>query len=445
MEQGASGLKSRDSLKAIFRPASIAVVGASANPEKWGFKILKNILDAGFQGPVYPINPKAGEILGLRSYRSVNEIEAQVDLAVVIIPAPAVPEAIEECGQKGIKGAIVITGGFSEAGPEGAELERRLAEIAARWGLRVVGPNCQGVNHPHHSLCASWPLIQDKGEMAIISQSGTIGAAFMDWASLDRLGFSAFVSLGNRADIDEADLIEYFSADGDTRVIALYLEGVKDGARFLEAARGCPKPIVVLKPGRTEQGRRAAESHTRSLAGRDEIYEAVFRQRRIHRASNLEELYDFSKALAYLPCPRGKKILIVTSSGGSGVLATDVAALEGLEVASLPGELAGRLRAELPSHFVISNPFDLTGDADARLYQKVVEAASPYYDAIVLIFGDPLPGASEVVTQEPPQVVIYLGGADVERRERELFHLKKIPVFPTPERGIRALSQLVKY
>lgn len=438
------GLRDPDSLNPVFRPNSIAVIGASSSPEKWGFKILKNILDAGFKGPVFPINPKAEEVLGLRCYRSVRDIEGEVDLAVVIIPAPAVPGAIEECGQKKIKAAIVITGGFRETGTKGEELERALVEAAARWGVRVIGPNCQGVNHPHHGLCASWPLIKDKGEIAIISQSGTVGAAFMDWASMDKLGFSVFVSLGNRADVDEADLIHYFSRDENTRVISLYLEGVKDGPKFIEAARACKKPIVVLKPGKTEEGQRAAESHTKALAGRDEVYEAVFRQLGIHRARDLEEFYDFSKALAYLKRPQGKRVLIVTSSGGSGVLATDVAAMEGLDVAPLPESLAAKLRAELPSHFVISNPFDLTGDAEAGLYKKVIEVASPHYEALFLIFGDPLPGVSEVVGKEPPQVVVYLGGADVERRERELFHLKKVPVFPTPERGVRALSQLVK-
>jgi acetyltransferase len=433
------------SLTPLFRPARIAVVGASTNPEKMGFQIFRNILDAGFSGEVLPVNPKGEVILGFPSVRSAGEIPEGTDLAVVIIPAKLVPSTILQMGERKVRSAIVITGGFAEAGEDGAALQEELVQNAARCGIRLIGPNCQGVNYPYHGLCASWPLITRRGEIAIVSQSGTVGAALSDWASEDKLGFSAFVSMGNRADVDEADLVAFFADDPNTKVIALYIEGVKDAGKFLSAVRQCGKPIVIFKAGRTERGRKAAESHTRSLAGKDEIYDAVFRQYGVHRASTLEELYDVSKALAYLPPPPGPKTLIVTSSGGAAIIATDVAEEEGFRIASLPPGLATRLREILPAHCIVGNPLDLTGDTDAERYRKVLSAADGYYDVVMTIFGDPIPGASDVVRPGKCDLVAYLGGADVEREERGKMHEKKIAVFPTPERAVRALSCYARF
>jgi acetyltransferase len=427
-------------LQPLFCPRRIAVIGASANPEKMGFQIYRNIRDAGFPGEILPVNPKGETILGTTSVKSVGDLPEGVDLAVVIIPAKHVPATILQLGERKVRAAIVISGGFAESGEEGAALQEELVRNAARSSIRLVGPNCQGVNYPYHNLCASWPLITRRGEMAFVSQSGTVGAALSDWASEDGLGFSAFVSMGNRADVDEADLIDFFAADPNTRVVALYIEGVKDAAKFLAAVRKCRKPIVIFKAGRTERGRQAAESHTRSLAGSDAIYDAVFRQFGIHRAATLEELYDFAKALAYLPAPAGPRMLIVTSSGGSGIIATDVAEEEGFRVVPLPAALADQLRAILPSHCIVGNPLDVTGDTDADRYRKVLTAAEDHYDVVMAIFGDPIPGASAVMRPGPCHLVAYLGGADVERAERRLLHEKRIAVFPTPERAVRALA-----
>jgi acyl-CoA synthetase (NDP forming) len=434
-----------DSLQALFRPNRLAVIGASAKPEKMGFQIFKNILDAGFGGQVIPVNPKGETILGVPSVKSIDEIPSGTDLAVVIIPAASVPGAILQLGERKVRAAVVITGGFAESGTEGARLQAEVAENASRCGIRVVGPNCQGVNYPYHGLCASWPLITHRGAMAIASQSGTVGAALADWAAQEKLGFSAFVSMGNRVDVDESDLIEFFASDPNTKVISLYIEGVKDAKRFLIAVRKCRKPIVIFKAGRTEQGRKAAESHTRSLAGKDEIYDAVFRQFGIHRAATLEELYDFSKALAYVPPPGGPQMLIVTSSGGSAIIATDVAEENGFRVSPLPRPLASRLREILPSHCIIGNPLDLTGDTDAERYRQVIAASRDDYDVVMTIFGDPIPGASEIMEPGRPELVAYLGGADVERAERLLLHEKKIAVFPTPERAVEGLSCHVRF
>jgi acetyltransferase len=433
------------SLTPLFRPGRIAVIGASSNPEKMGFQIFRNILEAGFSGDVLPVNPKGEVILGRSSVRSAGEIPEGTDLAVVIIPAKLVPATILQLGERKVRSAIVITGGFAEAGEEGAALQDDLVRNAHRCGIRLIGPNCQGVNYPYHGLCASWPLITRRGEIAIVSQSGTVGAAFSDWASEDRLGFSAFVSMGNRADVDEADLIGFFADDPNTKVIALYIEGVKDAGKFLAVLRKCRKPVVIFKAGRTERGRKAAESHTRSLAGKDEIYDAVFRQYGVHRAATLEELYDFSKALAYLPPPPGPKTLIVTSSGGSAIIATDVAEEEGFRVAALPPDLAGKLKEILPAHCIVGNPLDLTGDTDADRYRKVLSAAEGHYDVVMTIFGDPIAGAAEVVRPGKCDLVAYLGGADVEREERGKMGEKKIAVFPTPERAVKALSCFARF
>ena len=428
------------SLIPLFRPSRIAMLGASANPEKLSFQIFRNLKEAGFGGEVLPVNPKGEIIHGVPSLRSAAEIPAGTDLAVVMIPAKLVPGAMLELGERKVKAAIVITGGFAEAGTDGATLQQQVAENAARCGIRVVGPNCQGVNYPYHGVCASWPLLTRRGDMAIVSQSGTVGAALIDWASEDHLGFSAFVSMGNRVDVDEADLISFFSDDPNTKVIALYIEGVKDAKKFLAAVRNCKKPVVILKAGRTERGRKAAESHTRSLAGRDEIYEAVFRQNHIHRAMDLEELYDFSKALAYLPPPPGPRTLILTSSGGSAILATDVLEENGFRVTSLPEEVAVKLREFLPPHCIVGNPLDLTGDANAAWYRRALEAADGHFDVVMTIFGDPIPGVSEILRPGKCELVAFLGGADVEREERGKMHERKIAAFPTPERAVKAMA-----
>jgi acetyltransferase len=427
----------------LFHPESVAVIGASESTGKLGHEILKNLIDGGFPGALYPINPKSERILGLSCFKNVRDVPGKVDLAVVIIPARFVSQTIRECGEKGVKGAVVISGGFSEAGAEGEALQNELAEAAREAGVRVVGPNCQGINSPYHPMCASWPLLTRKGRVAVISQSGTVGAAMMDWFSVEGLGVSAFVSLGNRADIDEIDLIEYFEADPNTRVIAAYLEGVKDAVRFQKVLSELKKPLVVLKSGRTPKGKVAAESHTKSLAGADAIYSSLFKRLGVCRAETIEEFYDFAKALAYLEPPKGNSILYITTSGGAAILATDAAEQEGLDVAPLPPRLAQEIEGVIPAHAIRGNPLDLTGDADAGMFREVIQRARPHYDTLGIIFGDPIVDASQVVTPGANELVIYLGGAEVEREERLRMHQKGIPVYPTPERGIRALSQVL--
>ncbi|MCX5833817.1 MAG: acetate--CoA ligase family protein [Deltaproteobacteria bacterium] len=433
-------------LDAIFKPKSVALIGASNTPGKLGYDVLYNLINAGLQGPIYPINPKADEILGLKVYKDIASTPSPADLAVFLIPSRMVAGAIEECGRAGVKAAVVVTGGFAEAGEEGEKLQAELAAKAKQYGVRVIGPNCQGVNSPYSNLCASWPLITTRGRIAFVCQSGTVGAALIDWASQEHLGFSAFVSLGNRADVDESDCIQYFNEDPATKVIALYVEGVKRPYVFMESLSKAAKPVVILKAGRTARGKVAAESHTKSLAGSDEIYNAIFRRYKVYRADNLEELYDFSKALAYMEKPEGKRLLHISSSGGAAILAIDEAEKYGLESPAPSQALKEKLRAFLPAHCGVSNPIDLTGDAitDPTLYSRSIETAKSDYDTSVVIFGDPIHGASDIVTGKG-ELVVFCGGADVEREEVALMHKKGIPVFPTPERGVRALAQFFAF
>ncbi|MFA7465626.1 MAG: acetate--CoA ligase family protein, partial [Syntrophales bacterium] len=439
-------MDSNSGLDAIFQPGSVALIGASGTPGKLGYDILYNLIHAGFEGPIFPINPKADQLLGLTAFKDIGSTPSPADLAVIVIPSRMVNDAVEQCGKAGVKAAIIVTGGFAEAGHEGELLQEELARTGRKYGVRLIGPNCQGVNSPHHKLCASWPLLTTRGGMAFIAQSGTVGAALMDWASEEEIGVSVFVSLGNRADVDESDCINYFNRDPNTRVISLYVEGVKRPAAFMQALAEARKPVVVLKSGRTARGRVAAESHTKSMAGSDEIYNAIFSRFRVHRADTLEELYDFSKALAYMKKPPGKRLLHISSSGGAAILAIDEADKLGF-VSPAPGAaLVERLRRFLPAHCGTSNPIDLTGDAitDPSLYSKVIAEAKSEFDASVVIFGDPIHGASDIVTGEN-EVIVFCGGADVEREESRLMHRKGIPVYRTPERGIKALYQFFRF
>ncbi|MBN2322247.1 MAG: CoA-binding protein [Spirochaetes bacterium] len=437
-------------LDAVFNAKSVAVVGASQNPEKTGHIILRNIIDGGFGGEIYPINPKGEEILGARCYSTLSEVDGEIDVVVIVVPAKFVPGVMEEAGKKRVKGAVVISGGFSEIGNE--ELQEEVVRIAAEHGVRVIGPNCQGFNYTPNHLCASWPLVRKQGPIAVISQSGTVGATLEMWAEDDEIGISSFVALGNKCDVSETDLIEFFAEDPNTKVISLYIEGVKDGRVFMDTVTRArrKKPIVVLKPGKTHKGMRAVQSHTHSIAGKDEIFDAVCKQTGIVRANDITELYDYSKALGFLKKPAGNRLLIVTSSGGCGIIATDTAEEGGIDIVGLSDGLKKSLTEALPSQCVVQNPLDLTGDTPAERYKESVEIAlaEGKIDAFLLIFGDPIPGACEVVKDlksrtKKPIVVSYLGGGEIEREEGKRLHQNGTPVFQTPERAVRALCVLL--
>ncbi len=440
-------------LDPLFNPRSVAVVGASRTPGKLGYEILKNIIDAGFKGKIYPVNPKADEVLGLKCYHSIAEIPDPVDLAVVVIPARFVPATVKEAVQKGVKGFVVISGGFREVGGEGVELERELVSVVREAGAKLIGPNCQGVNNPHAGLCATWPLAMKKGPVAVVSQSGTVAAFMATGLESEGIGMSKFAALGNKADVDEVDMLNYLADDPDTGVVALYLEGTTRGRELREALRRCSskKPVVVIKAGKTKAGAEAVASHTGTLAGSAEVYEAVFRQTGAISVETLEEFFDAAKALAFFKPPRGPRVMVITSSGGSGILAADAIESRGMELAKLSEDVLNRLRDELPYFCVIRNPLDLTGSAYAELYDKALEITRDYdgIDSYILIFGDPIPGAFEVVKKhieatDKPILVSYLGGGEVEKEELRKFYEAGVPVFPTPERAVVALHALWK-
>jgi acetyl coenzyme A synthetase (ADP forming)-like protein len=441
-------------IRLFFEPDSVAVIGASRDPSKTGHVILKNIVEGGYKGRIYPINPSANEILGLKCYKSVLEVPENIDLAVVVVPARLVPSVIDELGVKKVKAAVIISGGFRETGTqEGRRLEEELKNKAISNNVRVLGPNCQGVNNPHVGLCASWPLIRSRGPLAIVSQSGTIAAAFELWAEEEGIGVSKMAALGNKIDVDETDLLEYLRDDAETRAIAMYIESIRDGRRFLRVATetSLKKPVVVLKSGRTPSGVRAVASHTGSLAGSYAIYYSAFRKAGIAVADTIEELYDIAKGLALLPRTDGERIQIVTSSGGSGIVSVDYAEMLGLRLASLEESSRESLRSELPTHCIVGNPLDLTGDADAERYDKVLKVLvkDPNIDVILTIFGDPIPGASEVIKKwfnsGKTIVPVYIGGGSVEVVERRKMHESRIPTFKTPERAVKVVKALVDY
>ncbi|MBP8857736.1 MAG: CoA-binding protein [Anaerolineaceae bacterium] len=436
-------------MDSFFNARTVAVVGASTNPDKLGHVILANILFGGYTGRVYPINPKEKEILGSAVLSSIDEIPEKLDLVVIVVPAALVPGVLRQAAAKGAGAAIIISGGFREAGRN--DLEKELLEISVETGIRIIGPNCQGINYIPNKLCASWPLITLEGSMAVISQSGTVAATIAGWAEEEGWGISTAVSLGNQIDVNETDLLNALAGDDTIKSIALYLEGAKDGRKFLAASENliANKPLIVLKSGRTAGGQRAAASHTKSLAGRDEIFDAACRQTGVVRANDIESLYDMSKALASLQVSGGNRLMVITSSGGSGILAVDNAEKHGLSVPPLPEAVVAELRhAEIPANATLANPLDLTV-ATAQEFKNALRVLmqEDLADLYLLIFGDPIPGAAGTAAWLRDQIgsrvaVAYLGGGLVEKEERVILHQAGIPVFPTPERAVVALGSV---
>jgi len=319
-------------IEALFRPKSIAVIGASEKPGKIGHAIMRNLVEYGYEGKIYPVNIKGVEIrVGNRvfkSYRSILDVPDEVDMAIIVVPAKFVPGVVEEAGKKGVKVLPIISSGFGELGPEGKKVEEQLVKTARKYGMRILGPNIFGVVYTPEKLNATFgPTDVLPGPLALISQSGALGIALMGWTILEKVGLSAVVSVGNKSDIDDADLLEFFKEDENTKAILIYMEGVKDGRRFLEVAKQVSKvkPIVVIKAGRSERGAKAAASHTGSLAGSDKIYDAAFKQAGIIRAYTIGEAFDYARTLSNLPEPGGENLVIITNGGGIGVMATDAA------------------------------------------------------------------------------------------------------------------------
>ena len=377
-------------LKLVFEPSSIAFLGATNNPFKWGFRIFANIVNGGFQGKLYPINPTKQEILGRKVYKTVGEIPEIPDLAVIVIPPPGVPAVLRECADKGIKAVVVITAGFAEVDRQGEKLQQEMVEIAQRVGVRFIGPNTDGIVNPHHKLYAEMPpIFPYAGPISIVSQSGNIVGTMMRLAIDSGFGCAKCISSGNEADLHAEDYIRYLADDPQTRVILSYVEGFKDGSRFFEAAKEVTrkKPIVMLKTGETPAGAIAAKSHTASLAGMDTVVDAMCQQSGIVRVRHLDELVDAGTAFLCHPLPRGRRVGIVTAGGGWGVLAADACAKLGLDVVQFPPETINELNSFMPAWWSHGNPVDLVaglfGDGVMRCIEVVLR--SPVVDGVIFL------------------------------------------------------------
>jgi acetyltransferase len=449
------------SLEAFFTPNAVAIIGASTSPEKLGHAVLDNLVNGGFLQDgrkVFPINPNAESILGQKAYPVVTDVPDLIDLAVIVIPYPYVPEALKTCGEKGIPAAIVISAGFREAGMEGLERERELIQIAKEYGIRLIGPNCLGVIDTVTPINASFSAgLPPGGPMDFMSQSGALGTAILDWAQAGRLGLNKFVSLGNKADVNEIDLLQTWQDDPTSKVVLCYIEGLPDGQEFIRVAREASKekPIVVLKSGITQAGSRAVSSHTGSLAGSEQAYQAAFEQSGVLRADSLQDLFDLAIAFGYLSPLQGDRIAIVTNAGGPGILATDALERAGMNLARFESECIHELEKFLPDAASAANPVDVLGDARADRYRFALDqvASDPNVDGILVILTPQamteIAKTAEVVAQVAHQVEIpilacFMGEARVEEGTK-ILEQQRIPNFGFPERAANVFKAMSTY
>jgi len=451
-----------ENIESIMKPRSVAVVGATNRPGSVGLAVFRNILDAGFQGVLYPVNLRAASIQSVKAYRSLGDIPDEVDLAVIIVPAEAVCDVMEEAGVKSVKGAIVITAGFKETGGGGRELEEKLKGVIGKYGIRLVGPNCLGVinNAEDVRLNASFATRMPRGgNIGFISQSGALCTAVLDYAEGRDVGFSKFVSFGNKADVNEVDFLRYLKDDPDTDVILMYLEDITNGREFLETAREITwqtrKPMLAIKSGRSAEGARAATSHTGSLAGSDNAYDAIFHQSGIQRVEGIDELFDSAIAFAKQPVPKGNRIAIVTNAGGPGIMATDAAIRHGLQIATFSEATKEKLKQELPPAASINNPVDVIGDAKHERYAAAIRHIlmdEGVDGAIVILTPQAMTDILETAEIVPPVardvdkpvLCSFMGIVDVSEGTRYLEN-HGIPNYAFPEAAVRSMATMAFY
>jgi acetyl coenzyme A synthetase (ADP forming)-like protein len=436
----------------------VAVVGASQNPRKVGHAVLNNLLRYHYGGSVYPVNVRPEKILGLQSVTSVLDIKEELDLAVICIPAGLVPGALRECIRKGVSTAVIISAGFKESGAEGMALEGELREIVDESGIRVLGPNCLGVINASTGLNATFAAgMLPRGRLSFFSQSGALGIAILDWAIGNRIGFSKFISLGNKTDLNETDFIEYFVEDVETDVILGYIEDVVDGRRFLEVAKRASKikPIILVKSGGTRAGARAASSHTGALAGSDTAFNAAFRQSGVIRAEGVEDLFETARAFSTKKLPAGNRLLIITNAGGPGIIAADMSEKLGLDLPTLSKETTAALTALLPKNASLYNPVDIIGDAGAERYEAVLKhtLAARNIDGFLVILTPQaminVEDTAKVVIgaarkTDKPFITSFMGEERV-RNSIEMLKSASIPNFSYPEPAVRAFGKLRDY
>ncbi len=444
-------------LESLLRPQSVAVLGASRSPGKVGHEVLANLQAGGFEGAIYAVNPGADEILGLPCYPDMSSLPEPVDLCLVALPVSKVEAAVKEALAARVGSMVILTAGFKEVGEDGADLEARIAGLCQQHRVRLMGPNSVGLINAHHKLNATFaPVMPPVGGISVISQSGALCVAILDWAASQGIGLGMTVSFGNKADLNEVDFLEALARDDETRVIAGYLESIDDGERFLAAAQEAAdiKPVVILKVGVTAAGAKAASSHTGSLAGADIAYWAAFKRAGVIRAETFESLFDYAQVFAMQPLPRGRRLAVITNAGGPGIMAADAAEGSGLELVTPDAATQEALRAVLPSAASVANPIDVIGDADPDRYMAAFETiqTSACSDAILVIatpqnMTRPVELAGRLAQAhegKKPLVAAFLGGDRVEEARRLLTSLN-IPNYSSPERAVRALRGMVDY
>ncbi|MEM4625086.1 MAG: CoA-binding protein [Thermosphaera sp.] len=451
-------------IEKFFNPESVAIVGASDKPGKVGKVILENFVKK-FRGEIYPVNPNYESIMGLKCYKKVSELPKAPDLAVIVIPADGVPEVLEDLGKKGTKAVIIISGGFRETNtPRGEMLENKVKEIASKYGMRIVGPNCIGI-FDNWSGVDTFFLPEEKmkrpprGHVGFISQSGAFASALIDWMAYNGIGVSRAVSYGNKVDVDDVDLLKFFKDDEKTKIVLMYLEGLKTsrGKEFIRVARELVrvKPVVIYKAGKTSRGSMAAASHTAALAGDYSLYKSAIKQAGLIEADSFDDIMDITKILLTQPLMKGNRVYIVTDAGGVGVMLTDALTSQGFELPRTPPELKEELKSILPPHCIIENPIDLTGDTDDERYMKVLEKILPRsdVDAVVVVALPQVPGIRGVIADYlieskkkygKPIIALAIGGEEAKKISEKL-ESGGVPVFESPERAAKALKALYTY
>lgn len=447
-------------LDAVFSPRSVAVIGASRSQRKVGWEILHNLVSYDFQGRVYPVNPKADAVHSIRAYPTVLDVPDDVDLAVVVVPSAYTLDVVRECGEKGVRGLVVITAGFSETGPKGQELERKLEALVQEHGMAMVGPNCMGVinTDPDVRLDATFsPILPLRGNIAFMTQSGALGVAILQQARNRGVGLSKFVSLGNATDVSLNELTEYLEGDDATDVILLYIESFGQPHEFVRIARRVTKtiPVLALKSGRTEAGARAAVSHTGAMAGPDIGTQALFEQCGVLRAESIEELFDHAAAFAMQPLPEGRRVAVITNGGGPGIMATDALVAAGMEPAELAEATVAHIRANVPEEASPRNPVDLIADADEPRYRMAIDAVlqDENVDALLVISVPPIVQDEVAIARaiwesvqayDKPVVSTFLGRSEESPGVTELVQ-HGIPTYLFPESAARALAAMSTY
>ncbi len=447
-----------DPLQPFFYPRGVAVIGASSNPAKLSYGVLCNLVTHGYRGPVYPVNPRGGEMVGLQVYTGVAEVPDPMDLAVIILSAERTVGALEECGQRGIRAAVLIASGFAELGAGGREREAQLREVARRYGMRLIGPNCVGVIDTYAPIDTTFVrTMPGQGVIGFVSHSGAVCGGTMDWASAVGVGFSRIISLGNQADVDMADALDSLAADPHTQVVAAYIEGLPDGRRFVEAARRLTphKPLVVLKAGRTPSGTRAVASHTGALAGADQAFQAACRRAGAIPVENLEELVDAAIGLAYRQPPPGPRMAILTNAGGPAAVGADTLDRQGLRLANFSEETLAQLREVCPPGAMVGNPVDMLGGPQPGHYTAALEVLleAPEVEGVMVVFVPQaiMPPHDVAVAVgrsaegvKKPVVCCISGGGGIRAAARAL-HAHDVPHYLTPARAALGLGALWRY